>query len=74
MKTFLDEIFEQPDVLRHCLDYYRSEARRLRGCLGRKPPATITFTGMGASLYASLPAVYYLNARGFSTRLSLIHI
>lgn len=68
MKTFVDEIFEQPDVLRRCLDYYRGQEGWLRRCLGRKLPATITFTGMGASLYAGLPAVYYLNARGFPAR------
>jgi len=68
VKTFLDEIFEQPDVLRCCLDYYSGEAHRLRRCLGRKPPASITFTGMGASRCAALPAVYYLNAHGFPAR------
>jgi len=68
VKTLLEEIFEQPEVLHRCLDYYRSLESWLHHPLGRKLPATITFTGMGASLYASLPAVYYLNARGFPAR------
>lgn len=68
MKTFLAEIFEQPDVLRRCLDYYRDQGGWLRRSLERKLPATITFTGTGASLYAGLPAVCYLNAHGLPAR------
>jgi len=69
VKTFLDEILEQPAVLRRCLDFYSSEEPHLRRALRLPARSSIIFTGMGASLHAALPAVYYLNARGLEARL-----
>ena len=69
MKTFLDEILEQPAVLRRCLDFYRGEQSHLRRSLRLPARSSIIFTGMGASLHAALPAVYYLNTRGLEAHL-----
>lgn len=68
MKTFLDEILEQPEVLRRCLDWYNSEESGLRRSLRAVARPSVVFTGMGASFYAALPAVYYLNAHGIDAR------
>lgn len=64
--SFLTEVYEQPSVLGDCLAYYRDQETKLRHVLGREAPASVVFTGMGASLYASLPAVYYLYQRGIA--------
>lgn len=67
-KTFLSEIYEQPEVLANCLATYEEEEPRRAGFRGRRIRGDVVFTGMGASLYASLPAMYYLNERGIRAR------
>ncbi|MGH9862807.1 MAG: SIS domain-containing protein [Candidatus Acidiferrales bacterium] len=69
MKTFLDEILEQPAVLRRCLDFYGGEQSHLRRSLRLPAHSSVIFTGMGASLHAALPAVYYLNAHRLKANL-----
>lgn len=64
--TLLTEIQEQPEVLRRCINYYRIQESALSRSLQRQSQSPVTFTGMGASLRAAVPAVYYLNARGIA--------
>lgn len=62
--SFVAEARSQPAVLEKCADSYAAEGYRISRRLRSRDSAEVLFTGMGASLYAALPATYYLNAKG----------
>lgn len=67
----LENIFGQPESLRRLLAFHLGEeSSRLRGCgeQMRKTEGRLIFTGMGASLFAAIPAVARLVERGFAAQ------
>jgi len=67
----LENIFRQPESLRMLLDFHMGEGNaRLRDCAEqmRKAEGRLIFTGMGASLFAAMPAVARLIEQGFAAQ------
>jgi len=69
MKTFLDEIFEQPAALKETLEFYEGEAgknliRKVLYLYKNKGIAEIILTGMGSSFFSSYLASCLLNEYG----------
>src|SRR5271168_272439 len=67
----LENIFGQPESLRRMLALHLGEGSAgLRGCSEqiRKAEGRLIFTGMGASLFAAMPAVARLVEHGFATQ------
>lgn len=67
----LDNIFGQPESIRRLLAFHRGEgSATLRGCSERirKVEGRLIFTGMGASLFAAIPAVARLVEHGFAAQ------
>jgi glucosamine--fructose-6-phosphate aminotransferase (isomerizing) len=67
----LENIFGQPESLRKLLDFHRGEGKAALGvCAGmiRKAAGRVVFTGMGASLFAAMPAVARLVEYGFAAQ------
>jgi glucosamine--fructose-6-phosphate aminotransferase (isomerizing) len=65
--AMLDNIFDQPDSLRSLVGFHRGASSTLNGCADRLRSATgrLIFTGMGASLFAAMPAVGHLVQHGY---------
>lgn len=66
-----ENIFGQPESLRRLLAFHRGEGSSgLRGCAERiiKADGRLLFTGMGASLFAAIPAVARLVEHGFAAQ------
>jgi len=67
----LENIFGQPESLRRLLAFHLSEGSAgLRDCSERirKAEGRLIFTGMGASLFAAMPAVARLVEHGFAAQ------
>jgi glucosamine--fructose-6-phosphate aminotransferase (isomerizing) len=67
----LDNIFGQPESLRRLLAFHLGEeSAGLRVCAERirKAEGRVLFTGMGASLFAAMPAVARLVEHGFAAQ------
>jgi glutamine---fructose-6-phosphate transaminase (isomerizing) len=67
----LENIFAQPESLRMLLDFHLGEgSSRLRDCAQRirKAEGRLLFTGMGASLFAAIPAVAQFVQHGFAAQ------
>jgi len=67
----LENIFAQPESLRRLLGFHRGEGSALvRSCSERirKAEGRLIFTGMGASLFAAMPAVARLVEYGFAAQ------
>ena len=67
----LENIFGQPESLRRLLAFHFGEGSAgLRACSERirKSEGRLIFTGMGASLFAAIPAVARLMEHGFAAQ------
>jgi len=63
----LDNIRSQPESLRCLVDYHLGEGKPalLQAASAIRSAKSVVFTGMGSSMSASIPAVYYLESHGF---------
>ena len=66
--AMLDDILHQPEsLLRACKYQFADGAGSLDACARTlRGSRRITFTGMGSSLFAAIPAAYYLESQGIA--------
>ncbi len=69
MNPLLDDILGQPDSLRRLLDHHLGPGRDAvaRAAAEIRHARHVIFSGMGSSLFASMPCVSVLNANGRAT-------